>query len=144
MIIDYAQIAFIAFIALASGTVVGSSFVALLVIFDLIPRLAQLSESYKQSIWFETALICGAIYFTAADFFDVILPFRFEGFMGGVGLLNGLFIGMLAAALTEVMNVLPIIAKRLSLSNYMVSLMMAMVFGKIIGSLYDWLVFSVN
>ncbi len=33
----------------------------------------------------------------------------------GIGLLDGIFVGMLAAALTEVMNVLPIIAKRMSL-----------------------------
>jgi len=144
MIIDYLQTGLIVFIALAGGCVIGSSFVALLVIFDLIPRLAQLSNSYKKAVWFESALICGSVYFIAADFFDLRLPFQLNGLISGVGLLNGLFVGMLAAALTEVMNVLPIIAKRLSLSKYMVSLMMAMVMGKIVGSLFDWLVFSVN
>ena len=130
------------FLALSGGIVVGTSFVALLVIFDLIPRLAQLSNAYHLSYWFETALICGALYFTVADFFDVTI--KLPSVLASIisGLLNGMFVGMLAAALTEVMNVLPILAKRLKLSQAMVALMMAMVLGKITGSLIDWLLFQ--
>jgi len=130
------------FLALSGGIVVGTSFVALLVIFDLIPRLAQLSNAYHLSYWFETALICGALYFTVADFFDVTIKLPNELTSIISGLLNGMFVGMLAAALTEVMNVLPILAKRLKLSQAMVALMMAMVLGKITGSLIDWLLFQ--
>jgi len=139
--INAAQLAATVFIALAGGIVVGTSFVALLVIFDLIPRLAQLSNAYHLSHWFETALISGALYFTVADQFDITikLPFVLSNII--TGLFNGMFVGMLAAALTEVMNVLPIIAKRLKISQAMVALMMAMVLGKITGSLVDWLLF---
>src|SRR5690606_34974561 len=125
--INAALIALTVFLALAGGIVVGTSFVALLVIFDLIPRLAQLSNAYHYSYLFEAALICGALYFTVADFFDLTikLPYIVTSIVSG--LFNGMFVGMLAAALTEVMNVLPILAKRLRLSAAMVGLMMAMV-----------------
>lgn len=56
-----------------------------------------------------------------------------------LGLLAGGFVGMLAGALTEVMNVLPILAKRVGMASYMLWLLMAMVFGKVLGSLLDWL-----
>lgn len=140
--IEIAQLIFVVFLALSGGIVVGTSFVALLVIFDLIPRLAQITNSYHLSNWFELALISGALYFTVADMlsFQLILPFAVTSSFAG--LLNGMFVGMLAAALTEVMNVLPIIAKRLSLSRAMVALIMAMVLGKTIGSMFDWLVFQ--
>lgn len=140
--IEFLQLGFIMFLALSGGIVVGTSFVALLVIFDLIPRLAQLTNSYHLSIWFETALISGALYFTLTDFLDIQLHLTLPPVISFIGLLNGMFVGMLAAALTEVMNVLPIIAKRLSLSRAMVALVMAMVIGKMVGSFFDWLIFQ--
>ncbi|MFC6332335.1 stage V sporulation protein AB [Paenibacillus septentrionalis] len=140
--INAALVAVIVFLALAGGIVVGTSFVALLVIFDLIPRLAQLSNAYHLSHWFEAALISGALYFTVADMFDITIKLPFVASNIISGLFNGMFVGMLAAALTEVMNVLPILAKRLKLSQAMVALMMAMVLGKVTGALIDWLIFQ--
>ena len=58
-----------------------------------------------------------------------------------VGLASGIFIGMLAAALTEVLNVFPILAKRIGIDGKIVILVMAIVFGKIVGSLLQWIVF---
>lgn len=58
-----------------------------------------------------------------------------------VGLFDGIFVGMLAAALTEVLNVLPILAKRLRMTSYLFGLLLAMVFGKVAGSLFDWFVY---
>jgi stage V sporulation protein AB len=46
---------------------------------------------------------------------------------------------MFAAALTEVLNVIPILTKRLKLKPHLFSLLMAMVLGKVTGSLVDWL-----
>jgi stage V sporulation protein AB len=60
---------------------------------------------------------------------------------GYVGLMAGCFVGMLAAALTEVINVLPIMAKRLGMDGYIMWLLTAMILGKVLGSLFEWLVF---
>ena len=48
---------------------------------------------------------------------------------------------MLAGALTEVVNVLPILAKRLNMANAILFLLMAMVFGKVTGSLFHWIIY---
>lgn len=133
---------FVALLGLAGGLAVGSGLVALLIVLDLIPRLAQIANAYRMSIWFETAVICGSLYWTFADFMNWKLPLPQGVFLTGAGLFDGIFIGMLAAALTEVMNVLPILAKRMNLSDYMVGLVMAMVLGKTLGSLFDWLVYQ--
>jgi len=140
--VDAAAIALVALLGLSGGIAVGSGLVALLVILDLIPRLAQLARGYRQSAWFETAIVSGAVFWTLADFFEwkVALPTRIPIML--IGTFDGMFVGMLAAALTEVVNVLPILAKRLGLSGYMVALVMAMVLGKVAGSLFDWLVFQ--
>lgn len=129
-----------AFIGLAGGIVVGSGFVAFLVLLDIIPRLTQLTRSWKQVHVYEAAVVSGSICFTWLDFSDI----RFQLFPLGaafVGLFAGCFIGMLAAALTEVINVLPILAKRIGMGDYIVWLLMAMILGKVFGSLFEWLVY---
>ncbi|XEC92805.1 stage V sporulation protein AB [Paenibacillus tarimensis] len=139
---EWLSLLLIAIIGLAGGIAVGSGMVALLVVFDLIPRLAQLAYAYRNSAWFESAIITGAVYWSFADFFDWTAHIPAHVPMAGIGLLDGMFIGMLAAALAEVMNVLPILAKRMHLGDYLVGLLMAMVMGKIFGSLFDWLVYQ--
>jgi stage V sporulation protein AB len=133
---------FVAVLGLAGGLAVGSGLVALLIVLDLIPRLAQIANGYRLSFWFESAVICGSLYWTFADFMDWKLKLPSSWFLSGAGLIDGMFVGMLAAALTEVMNVLPILAKRMNLSNYMLALVMAMMLGKTAGSLFDWLWFQ--
>ncbi|MMZ69369.1 hypothetical protein D3C76_1689220 [compost metagenome] len=59
-----------------------------------------------------------------------------------MGLFDGFFVGMLAAALTEVLNVLPILAKRLHMQQYLLGLLLAMVCGKVAGSLFEWFIYS--
>lgn len=114
--------------------------VALFVVLDIIPRLAQLTRSYHKVHWFEGAMVSGALYWTFADFWNWFVPAGQIATIA-IGLFHGVFIGMLAAALTEVLNVLPILAKRLHLIPYMFGLLLAMVLGKIAGSLFDWFVY---
>lgn len=123
---------------LAGGFAVGSAFVALLIVLDLIPRLVQLTRAYRRSAVFESGILAGALYWSCSDLFDwtfklpvyfLLLPSIFQG----------LFVGMFAAALTEVLNVIPILSKRLKLMPYLFSLLIAMVLGKVTGSLVDWL-----
>ncbi|MFC5531686.1 stage V sporulation protein AB [Cohnella yongneupensis] len=125
-------------IGLAGGFTVGSAFVALLIVLDLIPRLVQLTRAYRRSAWFESGILFGALYWSSADLFDwgVRLP---DEVLLVPAVFQGLFVGMFAAALTEVLNVLPILAKRLRLKPYLFSLLLALVLGKMTGSLVDWL-----
>lgn len=125
-------------ISFAGGFTVGSAFVALLIVLDLIPRLVQLTRAYRRSAWFESGILAGAVYWSSADLFGwgFALP---KAVLLIPAIFQGLFVGMFAAALTEVLNVLPILAKRLRLKPYLFSLLLALVLGKLTGSLVDWL-----
>lgn len=125
------------FLGLAGGIAVGGGVIALFIVLDMIPRLAQVTRSYNRVHWYEGAMISGAVLGTVADFWN----WRLAGphiLTGVVGLFNGVFVGMLAAALTEVLNVLPILAKRLHMKRYLFGLLLAMVVGKTAGSLFEW------
>lgn len=134
------KILIVLFIGLAAGVAVGSGFVAFLAVLGIIPRLTQLSKTMKMIHSYEWAVVLGAVggclaYLQAPIFH--LLPYL----LIPLGAANGIFTGMLAAALTEVLNVFPILAKRVRIEDRLVILMMAFVFGKIVGSLFQWLYF---
>lgn len=139
MIILFQQILSV-ILGAAGGIAVGGGVIALIIVLDIVPRLAQLTHTYNRVHWYEGALITGSLTGTLADFWMWKIPL---GYAAGtvIGLFCGVFIGMLAAALTEVLNVLPILAKRLKLTGYLFGLLMAMVAGKVAGSLFDWFVY---
>lgn len=128
------------FLGLAGGIAVGGGVIALFIVLDVIPRLAQVTRSFHRVHWYEGAMVSGALIGTVADFYTWTISGPWLA-SGVIGLLNGVFVGMLAAALTEVLNVLPILAKRLHMQCYLLGLLMAMVFGKVFGSLFDFFVY---
>ncbi|WP_170308042.1 stage V sporulation protein AB [Paenibacillus dakarensis] len=128
-------------LGIAGGIAVGGGVIALIIVLDIVPRLSQLTHTYNKVHWYEGALITGSLIGTIADFW------MWKISLGPVistiiGLFCGVFIGMLAAALTEVLNVLPILSKRLKMTKYLFGLLMAMVAGKVAGSLFDWFVYQ--
>lgn len=100
-------------IGLGGGIAVGSGFVAFITVLDIVPRLTQLSSAHQHVRKLEWALISGALFFTIIDFFQWIASFP-EWVTSVYGAFAGIFVGMLAAGLTEMLNVFPILAKRLT------------------------------
>lgn len=134
------KIILVVFIGLAGGLAVGAGFVAFLTVLGIIPRLTQLSKTMKMIHWYEWAIVLGAIVGTFSSLRDPALSLS-ALWLVPLGLSGGIFVGMLAAALTEVLNVFPILAKRVGIEDRIVVLIMAIVFGKIFGSLYHWIYF---
>lgn len=128
------------FMGLSGGIAVGIGFVAFLTVLGVIPRLTQLTKTGERIHSYEWAVI---ISVTVASFTD-LNNFSFPvgaGVLIPIGFASGTFIGMLAAALTEVLNVLPILSKRIGMEGMLISLLMALVIGKLAGSLFQWLIF---
>lgn len=134
------EILIILFIGFAGGLAVGAGFVAFLTVLGVIPRLTQLTKTMKMIHYYELAVVMGAVLGGWVSLRDSVLglPHFVLFFMG---LLSGVFNGMLASALTEVLNVLPLLAKRVGVQEKIVYLLMAIVFGKIFGSLFQWIYF---
>ena len=127
-------------IGLGSGIIVGSGFVAFLAVLGIIPRLVQISKFQASLLGCQNSVILGAILGLLLTFSDwsVQLPHIILIFWG---IAHGMFVGMLAAALTEILNVFPILMKRIRLDYFIQGLIMALVIGKIIGSLFHWIIF---
>lgn len=127
-------------IGLASGLAVGTGFVAFLTVLGIVPRLMQLSHSESKLRHYEMAVILGVFFGIYLSFGDSPIRVTVIGLIIW-GLLHGVFIGMLAAALTEVLNVFPLLFKRIGVDGFLFTLLMALVLGKIAGSLFQWIIF---
>jgi stage V sporulation protein AB len=134
------KVVFGLFLGLASGFAVGAGFVAFLTVLGVIPRLTQLTKSMQYIHFYEWAIVIGVVIGAWLGLQEMKL-FWPKWVLILIGFADGIFNGMLAAALTEVLNVFPILAKRLGIQEKIIYLMMALVFGKIIGSLYQWIYF---
>lgn len=129
-------------VGLSGGIAVGSGLVAFITVLDIIPRLAQVTKTQKSINLYQWALIAGAVLFTVIDLFHLYLRLPLGNlFIILFGSFAGIFVGLLAAALTEVINVLPILAKRIGMTERLIALLMAMVLGKVLGSLFHWIIF---
>lgn len=128
-------------IGFANGIIVGSGIVALLTLLDIIPRLAQVTKTYKFISLYEDVIACSA---TIAAFLSltkysldvsIILVII-------VGFTMGVYVGMLASALAEVMNVIPVVVRRFQIQEYVKYVVYALILGKVVGSFIHWLIIN--
>jgi stage V sporulation protein AB len=134
------KLLFTVFIGFSGGLSVGAGYVAFLTVLGIIPRITQLTKTMKMIQMYEWGVVLGAVVGTLLMLQDIHLhlsPLVLIVF----GLAGGIFVGMMTAALTEVLNVWPILAKRIGVEDKIIFLLMALVFGKIVGSLFHWIYF---
>ncbi len=127
-------------IGLGGGLAVGAGFVAVLTVFGILPRLMQISKTHARIRSYEISIILGVLFSSWYGLRDMTITSS-PWLLVPIGLASGTFIGMLAAALTEVLNVLPILMKRVGFKEQVLILLMAILFGKVFGSLFHWIFF---
>ncbi|MBM7577483.1 stage V sporulation protein AB [Jeotgalibacillus terrae] len=128
-----------AFTGISGGFAVGGGFVAFISVLGVLPRVILLTSQKSQLRIIEWALIAGALCGTGVLFGPVYIQTPF--LVPAAGLFSGLFIGMMAAALTEVLNVIPLITRRLKVAGSLQIIIAAIIAGKVAGSLFYWLIF---
>lgn len=128
-------------IGFSSGVIIGAAFVALLTVLGVIPRLIQLSRSKHLVNVYGISVMLGVLFGTYLSF--TTITSKQNGLVLIVwGLFHGIFNGMLAAALVEILNVFPLLSKRVHLEKHLTLLVTALVLGKVVGSLFQWIYFS--
>lgn len=127
-------------IGLGGGLVVGNALAAFVALLDIIPRLVQISETQKYKVLYQNAFILGVIAFTFLYFTDFYIELNSISLII-IGLIMGIYAGIFSSALAEVLNVIPVLSKKLKLKNELKLLIYALLMGKVVGSLYYWLIF---
>ncbi len=122
-------------IALGGGIAVGTALSAFLAILQIIPRLLQLTNTNNYIRLYYWTIIISTTIFNVLYLFDYSISIN-KYITIIIGLIYGVFIGLLSSALAEVLNVMPILAKKFKIKDNLKYTIYALMFGKVIGSFY--------
>lgn len=122
-------------LGISFGVAVAAGLFAFVTTVGVVTRLAAGTKTAKHAMLYETITIFGV---TLANGFDM---FQWSVWAGTVvrtlcGLFFGVFVGCLAAALAEVVNVFPVMTRRIKLKVGMAYLVLAFALGKGFGAWY--------
>ena len=123
----------------ASGFLVASGVFAFIAAIGIIPRMAWRTGTRQYVRFYEDVIVLGGILGTTTMFVDYRLP-SWGWLLISVALMEGIFVGVLAMALTEVLNVMPIMMRRARLTKGLQWIILAFALGKMCGSLLYYLV----
>lgn len=122
------------------GMAVAGAFVAFITLIGIVPALARQERFFWKRLdmgtimyLYESLMIAGVFVGTLVSLYEPRLPFGVLGLFC-YSFLGGMFIGCLAGALEETLNVYPIISRRTGLRHGMGYLLAAAAVGKCIGS----------
>jgi stage V sporulation protein AB len=128
-------------VGISSGLMVSAGVFTVLFVVGLIPRFAGRTYTAKYELFYEECLVFGSI---AADILSVF-PIKgslealsgiiLTGLLILIGLFAGIFVGCLSIALSEVLDGIPIFARRLRLKKGVSISVLAVAIGKLVGSL---------
>lgn len=130
---------FLIFLGLASGCMVAAGTFAFIAAIGIVPRMAKRTQTQRFIRVYEDAIVLGGLWGTTAMFTEYQMP-AVPLLVGVYGLCTGIFVGVLAMALTEVLNVIPILLRRTRLTKGLPWLILAFALGKVCGSLAYFLV----
>lgn len=108
---------------ISAGFITAAAYVAFIAMLGIFPKIAAKTKTAQQCILYENCLILGILLATLLQFFvsydsagivETILPAKWIGifFLVVIGLLGGIYTGFLIGGLSEVLNVIPIYARK--------------------------------
>lgn len=130
------QNALFALAGLSGGLLVAGGLFAFLTMVGVVTRLAAGTKTAKYLNFYEDMALLGGTVGNVAYLYHVGLPTGILGFVL-YGLGAGIFTGCLAAALAEVVKMLPVLSERVKLKEGMVGIMVVFALGKMAGALLD-------
>ncbi len=122
-----------------AGIVISGAVYAFIAVIGVVPRLAGGTGTQKYVKLYEEAIIAGGIFGSLFMCFDLYFPIG-RGAVMLYALLVGMFYGCLAVSLAEVLNVIPVLARRARVRQGLKWFITAIALGKLAGSLLYYFV----
>lgn len=131
---------FLVIIGLGSGTAIAAGIFSLITKIGVIAQIALKTKTNAYVTSYETAVLFGGVLGTIFTTFHFSLSLPAITLLIG-GLSYGIFLGCLATALAEALNVTAIFTRRLKLHKGIPFIVLSMALGKTLGSLIYYIRF---
>lgn len=125
-------------IGLCGGLLVAGGLFAFLALIGVVTRLAAGTTTAKYITFYEDMSLLGCVGGNLLFLYGFSLPLG-NIFLGLYGIGAGVFTGCLAAALAEVVNMMPVLSERIHLKKGLAGIMAMFALGKLAGSLFGLL-----
>lgn len=125
-------------IAFGGGIAVGGAITAFLTILKIVPRLVQITETWNRIRLYQSTIIVSFIGSIIIYFSNLSLNLP-KFIVAPIGLVYGVFIGLLSSSLAEVLNVIPVLSKKIKIKDSLQYTVWALLGGKVAGALIFWL-----
>lgn len=137
---------FLVIFGLSAGIIVGSGVIAIFILVGVVPRMAHVSKTTSFIRLYETLLVVGAfmggiiyLYDLHSLVLNISTIVKLKTIISGLA--YGIFIGFLSSGLTEIMDYIPVVSRRLSLpSEYLKYVIISLLIGKVLGSFLGWII----
>ena len=123
----------------SAGGIVSAGTFAFISAIGIVPRMAKRTGTQKYIPFYEDVITIGGIFGTTTMFINYYLPIG-SVIAAFLAFTNGIFVGCLAIALAEVLNVIPIFLRRSCITAGIPILICAIAFGKMIGALLYFII----
>ncbi|MDO5294014.1 MAG: stage V sporulation protein AB [bacterium] len=124
------------FMGFAGGVGVAAGIYAFITMLQIVQRLSSRTGTANQINFYEDCVMVGGILGNLISIFEWQIHFSIV-FLAIYGLFSGIFVGCLAIALAEVIDVFPAVSRRISLKLGIPFLVVAIALGKGIGTFYQ-------
>ena len=125
---------FLGLIGASSGLLIAGGVVAMMVGLGIITRFIGIAHLAKRVKLFESCICLGGLAGCLLTVYYPELPFRWPGLLL-LGLFCGIFVGGWIMALAELLDVFPVVIRRLNLTKGNSWIVVTLAFGKMAGSL---------
>lgn len=128
----------LAVLGAGAGFAVSGGVFTTMIAIGLVPRFAGKTHTAKHIFLYEEMAVCGTLI---GGVTTVFLPFIRIGewFLGLYGFFAGIFVGCLALAIAEMLDSIPIFARRSNFRHGMGVVILCMALGKAVGSILYFL-----
>ncbi len=127
---------FLVIMGVTAGFVVAAGIFAFITIIGVLTRLAIRTNTANRILLYEDIVVIGAAIGNIILLFEIKIPFGTIGLIV-FGLFSGSFIGCLAVALEEVLQVFPVLTYRIRLKMGIPIIVLSLALGKGIGAFYQ-------
>ena len=121
-------------ISFSSGTIVSASVLAFIAALNIVSRLADRTNTTKYIRVYEVVISIAGFIASFYGFISIYIPIP-AWFICIYSFALGIFVGCLAISLVEILNVIPIFAKRFNVKKGLSYFMFSIAIGKCLGAL---------